>query len=492
MVDKKAFEKLISKGLTGKEAGKMIIQDSWLVDRGQEGFLSERDINNIKYSLKKPEDIQTYNNLIETYRIVDFTLKQAHILALEIQRDLLLSSHQLETFHLENRVRWIQLTIPSIVTQKQYEELKEKQRERRLKEVFCLREILDKRAQDLTPDTIEDEWMEGDEEGIHDYLFDHLQEKHPDIWRQTVLEILEVIRQGRIRPVQITGKDQARLERVWKQIKEAQSDYLEEPVSDKKDNKLRSLHLKEEKLLQELYQAGSNSQSQESLISSLEKLQDGLTSEDESYKLLEYTYCPADDLYQAGLPEWIQSLDKYIPNLDEETAARPVGMMQSNKVAIIQDPDPEDVNERGYYKDPDHLGKISGLERKISKDVINNDNFTVMEYKATEQLKVLLAYQVVIEAVAEVVGVDFTEDMSDWLDMTETVIDLYNIRTEDLPTYLDIPKLKPINLNRLKPARKTVRYIQERMAISLGEGWQDAREALIQDLKEKEAQDGQK
>ena len=48
MPTKTDIKKILSKGLTGKQAGKLIFQDNWLVDTRRGGFLSERDMSSLK------------------------------------------------------------------------------------------------------------------------------------------------------------------------------------------------------------------------------------------------------------------------------------------------------------------------------------------------------------------------------------------------------------------------------------------------------------
>ena len=79
MAKKADIKKLLNKRLTGKEAGKLVIQDNWLVDNGEKGFLSERDLSAIKSGLLQIQDINDYNSYIETYKLIDYTLKELRL-----------------------------------------------------------------------------------------------------------------------------------------------------------------------------------------------------------------------------------------------------------------------------------------------------------------------------------------------------------------------------------------------------------------------------
>ena len=78
MVDKKTFKNLISKGLTGKEAGLLAFHDSWEVDHMRPELLSESDFEKLKAGLVERQDIASYNRMIDAYRAVDY-LSLIHI-----------------------------------------------------------------------------------------------------------------------------------------------------------------------------------------------------------------------------------------------------------------------------------------------------------------------------------------------------------------------------------------------------------------------------
>jgi len=61
MTTKADMKRLLSKGFTGKEAGRLIFHDNWLADTGRGGFLSEKDVSSLKAGLKGDKDIKEYN-----------------------------------------------------------------------------------------------------------------------------------------------------------------------------------------------------------------------------------------------------------------------------------------------------------------------------------------------------------------------------------------------------------------------------------------------
>lgn len=89
MITKEHAQKLLrSKWLHGEEAGRLFIQDSYLVDRGLPGILTEKEIKSIKSLVRLPGDIEVYNSYVEAYRLIGYSLREATRLNLEIQNTL--------------------------------------------------------------------------------------------------------------------------------------------------------------------------------------------------------------------------------------------------------------------------------------------------------------------------------------------------------------------------------------------------------------------
>jgi len=410
---KNRIEKLLSEGLTGEEAGKLIIQDSLLVDRGEEGFLTDRDISTIKSSLKKQEDIQAYNNMIETYRIMDFTLKEAHILALEAQNRLkaintMAMMYMFDaTSELEMRVK------PVIMTEKQYKDRKAEQRETLLQDLHSLDEVLESRAFEVSKD-IRDEYPED----IN--IIDFLRDSHPDLYQETIQSLVQVIQEGKLKALEA-----------------------------------------------------------EKAISQLQSLQNGTMSEDDIDD-----FCSGEALYQAGLPEWIEWIDEYHPGLDYP---------DDRGVAILVDPKPSQVDERGHYK----AYKRMDLSKVEDQDKLA-DAFQAGMEKVKEELKAFLAFQAIIEAVSKALDADFDKDVHKWYESVMDIVEEYNdhvkranVYSSQLMPYKVKESLPSLSIARLRPTKKTLSHLEERMSITLGDNWwQDVKDILRKDLEEKEVQDG--
>ena len=491
MTTKKDISKLLSKGLTGKEAGRLILEDNWLVDHMREGFLSPRDVSAIKAGLKTTKDIEDYNSYVETYRIIDYTLKDAHIKALELQVRMRAVIQLILMYLFDNSSEIGLLKDPVIMTEKEYQDAKARQREDLLKDLSSIDDVILRRAWKTLPQEILDQEPEDE------YLLEWLRRDHPDLWKQVVSDILELLRTGKLRPALITGKDKEALTDLWdriKELRERQSIYKmssEELLKRTRDGsypteedrildmETKKLSKQEEALLQSLYKAGKG-KSQDKLISSLEKILEGSLSQEEEDEILLYAFCSGEDLYQAGLPECIEWIDTFKPDLD----------INWNGIAILKDPKPGQVDERGYYK------KFHDMEELSDKLSSGDFDFYHPIRMAKEEIKLVLGFQSIIQAVSEVIGIDFTEDIKIWIKDVKDIIEEYNrlrlrIQASDNISENIKDAIQPISLEKLSPSAKTIKYLRERLARSLGEGWwEDVKDALIEDLKEKEAQGG--
>ncbi len=419
MATKTDIKKILSKGLTGKQAGKLIFQDNWLVDTRRGGFLSERDMSSLKAGLKTDRDIKEYNSYVRLYRYVDYTLKEARILALEAEALLHYTYRLLEVYEKAEAFRMAYMYIPAIVTQRQYEELSAKQRAHKLKSVVSLQEVIS------TLSGVELEYVldEDEPEPVIDFQKD-------ERLIEAVQKIKELLKAGKLKPLKLEK---------WDDYYQAHK--LKIPAQPVKE-----------------------------VIEMLDKLLTGELQYDEDDSL-SLTVFRVNSFYELGeMSGWIKSwVDIYMPNYDEETGARPADMMQSQYVAIIQNPLPEDLDKRGYWIERDYLG--SSLKRNNQRDT---ELLTGLMDASKERIKGFLAVQSVLEAICKVIEVDFLEDLEQWREELKSIVEVINRLIDSLDgswERLGLPELKPIKMGRMKATASTIRYFRERMALALGENW---------------------
>lgn len=89
MITKEQVKTILSKKrLTGSEAGRLFMEDSFLVDMGKPGLLTEKEHRHMRSLVRTQEDIEVYNQFLEIYKRTIFTLQEAHVLALSIEANL--------------------------------------------------------------------------------------------------------------------------------------------------------------------------------------------------------------------------------------------------------------------------------------------------------------------------------------------------------------------------------------------------------------------
>ena len=419
MPTKTDIKKILSKGLTGKQAGKLIFQDNWLVDTRRGGFLSERDMSSIKAGLKTDRDIKEYNSYVRLYRYVDYTLKEARILALEAESYLSYIYLLLQPYERAEAYRLAYMFIPAIVTQKQYEELSAKQKDIMLKRAMSLQELISI----LSGVELEYILDEDEPEPVIDFQKD-------EKLIQAVEKVKELLKSGKLKPLKLEK---------WDDYYQAHK--LKIPAQPVKE-----------------------------VVEMLDKILAGELQYDEDDSL-RLTVFRGQNLYEIEeLEGWIkEEIEEYSPNWDVETGARPEGMMQSRYVAIIQNPLPEDLDKRGYWIERDYLGSYRKPDTKRDSGLI-----TGLMDASKERIKGFLAVQSVLEAICKVIEVDFLEDLEQWREELQSIVEVINRLIDSLDgswERLGLPELKPIKMGRMKATASTIRYFRERMALALGENW---------------------
>ena len=423
MPTKTDVKRLLSKGLTGKEAGRLVFKDNWLADTGRGGFLSEKDVSSLKAGLKGDKDIKEYNSYIRLYKYVDYTLKELRIVALEAEVLLHITYRILDAYGMHEAFRLAEMYIPAIVTQKQYEELKAKQRALKLDQVSSLQELISYLSEVDFEIIVDDDEPEPESESEIDFQND-------ERLRGAVSTLQELLRAGKLHPLKLKKRE----------------DYYD-------GHKLKI-----------------PAQPVQEVVEMLDKFLTGELQygEDDSLRM---TVFRGKNLYELEeLEGFIKSwIEEYTPNWDEETSARPLGRMQSQHVAIIQNPQPSNLDERGYWIEPDYLGLDVEMDTKR-----DSESLTIFMNTIRERIKGFLAVKSVLEAISKVIELDFLEDLKQWEEELHVIVKVINAeigRLDGKWERLGLPELKPIKMGRMKATASTIRYFRERMALALGDNW---------------------
>ncbi len=427
MPTKADIKKILSKGLTGKQAGRLTFQDNWLTDTQRGGVLTEKDHSYIRSGLKNETDRRDYNSYIRLYNYVDYTLKEARIVALEAETYLHIAYRILDGYAVSEAFRLAEMYIPAIVTEKQYEELKAKQRERKLKDVLSLQEFISLLSEVDFEIIVDDDEPEPESE---------IDFQNDERLREAVSTLQELLRAGKLHPLKLKKRE----------------DYW-----DGHKLKIPAQPVQEVIEMLDKYLTG--------------ELQHG---EDDSLHLTVFRWSEAYNV--EGIGENIRrSLDEYIPALYDEDSTRQAGRMQSSYIAIIQNPGDNWIDERGYWKELDYLGLV-GIDA-VKNTERDTKSLKIFMNSSRERIKGFLAIKSVLEAISKVIDVDFLEDLQQWEEELQAIVEVVNAEINRLDgkwERLGLPELKPIKIGRMKATPATIKYFRERMALALGDNWWEA------------------
>ena len=431
--------------LTGQEAARIVVQHYVDQDHGRGPLLTANEIERTKKAVaRRPaEEVDLYNAILEAYRLSEYTLREAHIMALDILLHLERARASVHQVLVAWSLRHEQHDLPTIVTEKQFADLQARQRERKLQTRYCLNQVMAERMWEImSPD-----------KGFPEDAFGRLSkgsDTFDNVFSQAREEIADLIAEGKLQPVETDFR--------------ADDDRLRYPDQEPPPG-FETVHW---------WPEGSQCWSSD-------------TPDEEVDRQLR-TYVTGEQLYQAGLPEWRREVDTYRHWQEQEHM--PPGQ-QSASVAVLQEPVgwPVELDERGYYKAND-LVRLSGLapiEEALQKEGRDLKQVFRDQHKwIRKSLREFLAHRPVHEALSNLVGVKLAEDLDTWQAQIEEAVASYvdllkspvlQPVPEDLrrwwePVWLARkPELPTFTIDDLKPDSYRVRQLQERMALPLGDTW---------------------
>ena len=121
MISRQEVKRMLREGLTGQEAGRLVLLDSVEVDHGRPGILTSKELERIKRSLL-PEEASVYNAIVYAYQITGYSLLEARGHYLEAMLNLERVSGPLTLYSLEGLLQEVRKWYPLIWTEKQLQE----------------------------------------------------------------------------------------------------------------------------------------------------------------------------------------------------------------------------------------------------------------------------------------------------------------------------------------------------------------------------------
>jgi hypothetical protein len=453
-VTTKAVKRIITKGLTGWERGKLVIQD--FADRYCEKppFLTDVDVAEIKRGLSGDKNIRDYNDLMAMGRGIDKGLMVCCMTWPEACLDLCTLIEMLDVVEKKNTIDFFESYKPRIVTSKQYRDIVAAQREKKLKFEYCLGYVIEERFYAIAPAETKAEIDEicPDIESAEDFI-SAVPEKYKDLCKQATNEI---------RRLYISGKLPAIFHK--KDAKKA------EPLMAKwKSNKL---------------------------------------SAQDTTKLMDMLFVTGQQLYgRHELPEWKDYMDKYNKHLfgDEDEHF-------NHSYTVLEDCPKCWTDEQGYYKFPISTGEMITRAKEIIWGLRAIDGEKTRSIQTVSRMlrrildrvqlniRMFLAVKTVIDTASEAIGVSFSGGAgimeSVFLRMQAYIRD-YNDGLKSLnedrhwsnsiETKLEkvLKTLSPINIEQLKPSAESIERLKYNITTN-----EDRNEWLQEKVHSLEYEDG--
>lgn len=394
------IKNLLKKGtLTGFEVAKIVMHDLYELARISEPELYNLEKIDWEAVVLTPEEIETlkaknlrgrdgeikgFNNWMGAFSSFLSIVHSAHILYLKIENLLYSSQLLLEQYLTEVIIRHDMMLIPEIITEKQYQDLKAKQRKEHLKAKTDLGFILFNRANSHTEPKygswIVENLLEGSPEEQKDAI---------KYFKQASSEVYNYIKEGKL-SITYQKKAIALLERIQ---------------TKKPDNEILAII-------------------------------DATISREPEFKmkkpepLLEKSTATGDALYNTGWPEWIEWIDEYKHNTDKGAPY---------EVAVIQNPSPHQVDDKGHYKKrmslADHplLGNPDTIIWKRLKQTPRTA-FTAIFLRVKHKIALFLFKKSLTKVLTEETGINFSEPTDKWYKNIESALNSYEDTLERATT----------------------------------------------------------
>lgn len=196
-----------------------------------------------------------------------------------------------------------------------------------------------------------------------------------------------------------------------------------------------------------------------------------------SFSLMKKTFVKREALYRLGY--WQEYVDTYHPNLNHETGGTAAG------VAIIQDPEPYQLDDKGYYRDTFTLRHLYSPDEIT--EIKESTWMTVASAadKTKKELRSIYRYTAIIRAYSDLMDYDFRGHMDVILRVLKEAVDFFNLNLKETiinfsPIYPRSEEPYPIDIDSLQPPPEAVEKMRESINI-LREPWEELFSILRQE-----------
>jgi len=440
-VTAKAISRIITKGLTGWEAGKLVLQDFINEYYGKDSILTEADRTSITNTPLQGDDVRDYNMFMALCRGFYKGCMFAEWSCTDACLKISLLDQILQDADRRRMIELFESAGPKIVSLKQYEDIVEAQRKKKLEFEYNLGYVIEERFYAIAPEGVRAE-IEGlgiDIESAEDFAT-AVNNKYADLYKQAESEIHKLYFEGKLKAV-----------------------YYEK---DKDDFKTLINNWKEQKL-----------------------------SDKEVLKLVDLLFVSGQQLYDCKeLPEWKNYIDKYCQYLfgDEDKRFQHVYAILDNYSGVWLD-------ERGFYK---NLPKASEYITRDTERLLGLIDFNNRTKKSIESvgnglkdrlgiaelnIRQFWATKIILDTVAGAIELDVPVSEGIFTDQyirLNAFITVYNFRLERAcegkfsweakETKLEkvLKMLPAIDLEKLKPSLDSLKKLKDEILKDAhGENW---------------------
>jgi hypothetical protein len=429
-VTTKAVKRIISKGLTGWEAGKLILQDFIYDYHGRDSVLTEADSAAIRSAPMKGGDIKDYNTFMALCRGFYKGCMMGEWNCTDACLRITYFDRILQNTNKRRTVELFESCGSRVVTLKQYEDIVAAQREKKLGFEYGLGYVIEERFYATVPRKAKEENYElcPDIESFEDFV-SAIPEKYKNLCKQAIDEIRHLYTSGKL-----------------------------PAVCHKKDTK-KAMPL-------------------------LAKWKKGQLSAHDTMKLVDMLYITGQQLYDCDkLSEWKDYMDKYHQYLfgDEDDRFQHI-------YAVLEDSPEFWIDNQGYYKDRTKPSEWITRGTELYLGLINHSNKAKKSIQsvgselrnrldaAENNIRVFLAIKAILDTSMDAVELDVPGDggiLADANTRLYATIDLYNIRLEELQekrsswesseTRLEkaLKMLPAINPEKLKPSPDSLKQLKD-------------------------------
>lgn len=410
MVTKRQIGKL-TEDLTGRELAFLSIQYMEDVDHDREPAYTEEELDRMKKNIEENvwEHRYRYDRWLDVYNTLRYYVENAKIQSLQAKNNLNMLSKLFNSLLADHVIKINKQKLPIPMTKKEYEDKKELQKEIELNKYHCIDEVISNRASRMVEEKKDD--LSGDS-----YYPEFVKENYPKYYEKAEKQINEMVDDDLLTPV-----EKGTLEE-W--ITENKTDKELKEYNEKFKSLAKKMEFKELESLEKQFFDNISS------WASKKDLQD--SSEREIW--LYQTYIKAEELYRAELPEWTEWIDKYKHgwyDFQKDEA----GWSWPGEIAIVQNPEPENLDDKGWYKKGGLFTDVIGREqveaslleqckkegRTVKKQIDENYTQIISMIKNYKSIKNLLdTFSKIIE------DINLTEDLTEYEDKLKLTINNYN------------------------------------------------------------------